>query len=1365
MATGTLCPYGAELVSCDVSSVTFRFYLRKLECLQSLEDALCAVQSLEVGTWSSSWSSMPNFTWRLDPLKRDQALTVDRAPTDYSAGTVDLPCTGTITALTCETEYTLRLMTRGLPDEPFGQSDAFVCCTAYRPKVDSVALSCVSRRSHSLGLAWFLLDPPGARVLECEIQYRLDGVLSSWQRVDTDFTPSALVEPDNAESSGGEPCRDGREWRVNLVGLQGATTYRARARARNEVGWSASYSVELECRTSEVPVAPYDLILQAVRKDCAKVSFSVEDPVGALVETCRVEVQTLLGFSKHARTSFDFANEVGSSTSKRSACCVLDSLEPETDYVIRLWASNASGLSRQPSETLHFRTAQRPNKPQSLCISIGPRDIEVEFEVEDPDGAPVLATEIEYCRDALFSSWVTASGVAIDPLAPETLESVLACCALPGFGASSSSAASLPNRVRRWKVRLGGLDHETGYLLCARAFNCVAWSLYTETVTARTSNLPPAPHGLRCVARMPTAVRLEFFVAELLGTAPVINVRVELSTSFSWRELRGADILNINKVSGQDFSQWTVTVSLGRTPGVVHKLRAWASNSFGQSKEPSATCDCQTSDKPKPLTDVWCVARMPHSLTLEWSVDDPEGAPVRRFEAQTRVETAFAGWQPALCDDAIRIYADDNGSPANVWRCILEKLEPETSYTISVRSWNEAGWAEWQTFGTIFRTSSSPARPLSVQSHRTTSGKEVSGAIALCMSLDVDVLVEDPEGAPIMACMVLAPELSGSWTLARRRASNDQRGHWRAQMECVAAELAVVSIQVRLANAVGWSNCAVTCTCQAPQGTEVVHNACDFTVTSLDLVVSEVKRALSDCVATKVRLESLLADAVAYHDEALESMLVQRNVEVDARMLVLHEAASTLGQPLSSTLASTQELGKALVAELQNAGERKVLLPDSMTAAKVLSLLLRAYLWLEHSWRPALLCLCEDIKDSSAAVSTSGGAVLHQWVQQHQAWSSSFERKVSDALPEGVASTAQLLAVLACGRSRLELFKTVASDLNRCLTLVAAAERQLKRLGRSHRILYAAEKLSYNDFSQQGVLEKIETTALGLLTMLVLPVPGSIEVGTVGLGMLWLEGNQNASSHIALEHPPGVPLGPMLERWGSCPPPRARIIIAGWACGGHKGVVLVHNATVRRITVTIKPDNMSVASKAFSKLQAAHPMVKVVGSALSESTSGENEITISPTDVALLQMPEGGGPNDVPILLEFAYGPPGHIERPIGHSRVRLGTAVSFMHLESMLQVCNVEEGENAQTVEGAVIVFNDDLSPVSLSVYRPIEARARFESSLLSEELQSGELKQVTLPQPCAGRIFHFEFIFVGGKKACCEVRPGQRIIIDGSC
>merc|ERR1711920_366161 len=102
-------------------------------------------------------------------------------------------------------------------------------------------------------------------------------------------------------------------------------------------------------------------------------------------------------------------------------------------------------------------------------------------------------------------------------------------------------------------------------------------------------------------------------------------------------------------------------------------------------------------------------------------------------------------------------------------------------------------------------------------------------------------------------------------------------------------------------------------------------------------------------------------------------------------------------------------------------------------------------MWLDVSWYNELRNLSKGIEEAMASVPAGGGRVLHQWARQHQTWSESFDLKVSAALPGGVGTATQLLATLVSGR-KLELFKTVRNDLVACFTLVAAAERQLKRL-------------------------------------------------------------------------------------------------------------------------------------------------------------------------------------------------------------------------------------------------------------------------------------------------------------------------------
>merc|ERR1712066_931934 len=117
----------------------------------------------------------------------------------------------------------------------------------------------------------------------------------------------------------------------------------------------------------------------------------------------------------------------------------------------------------------------------------------------------------------------------------------------------------------------------------------------------------------------------------------------------------------------------------------------------------------------------------------------------------------------------------------------------------------------------------------------------------------------------------------------------------------------------------------------------------------------------------------------------------------------------------------------------------------------------------------------------------------------------------------------------------------------------------------------------------------------------------------------------------------------------------------------------------------------------------------------------------------------------------------------VGWACVQPGTAISFIHLDGGVQLSNIA-GDNSSIDEGTIKVTNNDLAPVTVSIYRAPESQKRFESALITEQLPSGEEKQFPLPQPCVGRIFEVDIHHESAKaKAVCEARPGQCVTVDG--
>lgn len=1333
-------PYAVRGVSRGPDHVTFEFGLQAVgDGKISADSATCSVQSLEAGTLQSTWVTLPNTTWQ--ELAPAAAAGAARGSSAAGGKAEPVRCLAMVPSLQAERDYTFRLLARGSPKEQSAFSAPFVVRTSDRPKLDGATLLCSRRWADSIEVEWPLADPDGAPIQECLAQCRPDSLMSSW----LPEAPLKVVEC-GTDTEGG--CR---RWRGRLSGLTGAAPYRVCARARNAVGWSQAFSPELTCYTSDLPHAPKGLLCLRRQPNSVTVWMMLEDPEGAPVQSCSVQIHGVLGYGLHPQSRFlrvepaEATLSGGPGKVTRSAMCIVDGLQLETEYHLRLWVQNASGSARQPSLPLQVFTSERPRPPSQFTVKVGPRVIEVEWELTDPVGAPVVACELEYSKDSVFGTWqaFAAEPVAVAGTTTKSEEET----SLDAIVLLAQAMAVAPV-ARLWRLRIDGLERETAYALRVRARNSVGWSSSSHVERTATSDRPCSPQGLRCVARLPAAVRLELSVPEVLGTAPVSQIHIERSGSFSWQELQEVEVTRAETTT-PGFSQWSILVTLGVDPAVTHRLRSWASNDFGRSSEPSLVCTCRTSDRPSPLPALECIQRLPHALVLSWAVPDPEGAPIWRFEIKCRRDQALASWQTAVCTDTTRCQVDPDRPEEHQWRCAVEQLDPDSAYRLCARACNEVGWSEWCVPEAMFQTSGLPPSPssLAVNSVVDTSAAGVSPEQGY---LVVNLELPDPEGAPVVACMVKCQPQS-VWTLCRREGRSSP-GQWRSRLpwECRPQDKASLAISVRSANAVGWSQheesaAPVAGWAGAGAGSEA---------SAVELVFGQVKEDLEAQQLARGRLAALSAEATARGDHEHAALIARHRVEAEKRMEVLQEVEQQVGSALSS---GGEDQGAVLVSQLNQALQRHKLVPNPSAAAKILSLLLRGYMWLETSWRSELKALSSGIAQAMEATA-SGGRMLMQWAKQHQAWSQSFDDKVSATLPEGLASAVQLLTTLASGR-KLESFESVRSDLSACLTLVAAAERQLKRLRTSHRVLHAAEAASCHDFEQKGLLRKIESTALGIVTMMVLPLPGSIEVGTLGIGMMWLEGDA-ANSHLALQHPTGVPLAPVLQRLGSCPPPRAAVILAGWASGGHGGVFLVHNATPRRITVTASPEKgATLASKAYERLQDAHLMVKIVGNAMSESDGGDHVTTILPTDVALIQVPDDAATS---WRLEFCYGTAAHAEKAVGWAVVRPGSALSFVRLDGGLQVSNVE-GENASVEEGTVRLVNNDLAPVSVSVFRAPENQKHFEGALLTEALESSEEKRLPLPQPCTGRIYQLEVRYENKQKALCEVKAGQCVTIEG--
>lgn len=1426
----TVQPCSILFQSRSADSISFEFCIQATTATPFLTSQVtCRFEFLEEGTFGSSWSILHNAKWR--PAGTPEVVfegDEEAIPAVYAsspglgtapirlAGTVPAPgvddavvadetapsedrirrmrCSVDIPDLKAEKTYVFRVLARSGEREQHNISNEVKFRTSERPMLEAGRLNFLGRTADSIEVSLRVADPEGAPISACEVQFRPDSMMSGWD--------SAML--DVCQSTGASSFLDSTEsplWKGTLCKLLGNTNYKMRARAQNAVGWSWEHTPDVVYCTSDKPDAPEQVVCLRRHPDSATLSFVVKDPDGAPVTSYTAFVHGAFGYSLHTQCKFRSVPAVVGSDGRyhsatRKGLCIVQGLQPDTEFCVRISSHNGVGSSRQMSQPVQFRTAKCPSTVGEASVQVGPKAFALTWEMQDPVGAPVVQLQLEYSADSVFSSWDTVDAKPV-ALLTESGDNVdinrLAAAVVVSRVTGASSV------VRRWHVQIDNLERETGYQLRARARNSVGWSpTYSSTINTRTSDRPPQAYGVRCRSRHPTGVWLEATVDEVLGTSAVEGIAVEACGSFSWIEVQDVECKRSDGGAAPNKSNWSVFVPLGLTPGVIHELRLWAVNLFGRSSKPSLNCACKTSDKPKQPDKLTCIHRLPHSLYLEWNVPDPEGAPVRRFEVQYRSDQAFTSWHTAACADTQR-----QAPPREcAWRCVLEELDAMTTYRIVLRALNEVGWSDcsseaaFDTSGLpqltgpcpdVFRVTDPSAATAEAAmreaSDATASADDLPGLPADGASFMVDLQLEDPDGAPVLACMMRGKD-SGPWTLASRMpdrpSTAPQEGgrnmpisRWCAILPWL-PDMQRCSVSVKAANAVGWSltkdhraipirrgigrlQQAVSDLAATAEHTSLLEASEDLLLGScstLDLVSAEVRRTLVLQEEAQQRVLASLHEAASRHDKAYLTALSLHGNHLGQRIQVLQEVAQHLDPEQS---AFGENHGAELTAQLQEAMHRQTLVQDAQKAATVLALLLQGYIWLETAWRTELLSMMSDIAKARNSIPESGGGVLMQWIAQSQAWSESFRAKVGEALPEGLARAAQLLATLASGRKLAQL-EYVRADLEACLTLVSAAERQLRKLRHSHRILCAAEASKSHDFEHKGALKKIEATALGLVTMLVLPLPGTMELGALHIGMLWLSGDPS-NSHIAVEHPTGQPLAAMLERLGSSPPPRSAVILAGWASGGHKGVVLVHNATARRITVHVLPgEQETFASKVGSKFAEAHPYVRGAAMAMSQKQGGDSVAVITPTDVALIQVPDQNN-----IRLEFSYGTSGHVEKAVGRASVCQGAAVSFMCLDGGVQISN-SHGDNFVVEDSTIRVVNNDLTSVAVSLYRPVELRKHFESALSVTPLKPGEVKHLPLPQPCIGCIFELEVRREGRKCEYSEVRPGQCLVIDSA-
>merc|ERR1712137_359409 len=163
--------------------------------------------------------------------------------------------------------------------------------------------------------------------------------------------------------------------------------------------------------------------------------------------------------------------------------------------------------------------------------------------------------------------------------------------------------------------------------------------------------------------------------------APVTQCEVEVLGAMSWASAQYTDKGEPSRVEGD---LWQADVA-NLVSGTFYDMRIRGINDAGIG--PWAQLEhIKSSEAPQAPFAIQTIHQGPDSVSIEWQVDDPDGADVTSGEVQIGSALSWANAQ----GEAPQRVKD------NVWRGVIADLVPNTTYSIRVRAKNEAGEGLWK---------------------------------------------------------------------------------------------------------------------------------------------------------------------------------------------------------------------------------------------------------------------------------------------------------------------------------------------------------------------------------------------------------------------------------------------------------------------------------------------------------------------------------------------------------------------------------------------------------------------------------------------------------------------------------------------
>jgi len=287
--------------------------------------------------------------------------------------------------------------------------------TAKRPKeVEEVS---ASSTPSEVTITFSPENPRGAPITGCFIEYST--LFTRWIRVPCERVESPETsEVESNEDTEGKAIDKGREkdsWTVSLLNLKHLTEYKFRIQCANICGMGA-FSTIFNVKTLDLPSPPVNLEQVQTHLCGITIRCDIEQPTLGSIEDVIAECSVHGVFTAWEifRTTMTLVEE---SQTHLTYNVLVEGLEPEMMYSLRLYSSNAWNFISYPSQVLVCKTCTKPAMPTNTGHSqVTPFGATFRWQVEDPPGLHCTHSILQISERSMFGKWTESSHpVTSDP--------------------------------------------------------------------------------------------------------------------------------------------------------------------------------------------------------------------------------------------------------------------------------------------------------------------------------------------------------------------------------------------------------------------------------------------------------------------------------------------------------------------------------------------------------------------------------------------------------------------------------------------------------------------------------------------------------------------------------------------------------------------------------------------------------------------------------------------------------------------------------------------------------------------------------------------------------------------------------------